>query len=125
VLFGLTRSTTAADLARGCPRRVAIAGADLIEAAGLDTGHALQVLRVDGGMARNAWFAAPGRFLGIPVLHRRTAKLCSGAAFLAGLQLGIWPDLRANQALTEAGRSCAASSQGIAGPAPGPVARAQ
>src|SRR5207302_6278207 len=56
VLFGLTRGTTAADLCRAALEGVAYQVADLVEAAGRDAGAPLQSLRVDGGMARNAWF---------------------------------------------------------------------
>src|SRR5262249_54016756 len=55
VLFGLTRGTTAAELARGALEGVAYQVADLITAAVADTGSPLQNLRVDGGMANNAW----------------------------------------------------------------------
>src|SRR5262249_43972742 len=56
VLFGLTRGTTGSDLARAALEGVAFQVADLVEAAGKDAGAPLQALRVDGGMARNAWF---------------------------------------------------------------------
>src|SRR5205085_8320444 len=56
VLFGLTRATTAADLSRATLEGVAFQVTDLIEAAGKDAGAPMQSLRVDGGMARNAWF---------------------------------------------------------------------
>jgi glycerol kinase len=95
VLFGLTRGTTAADLGRATLEGVAYQVADLLEAASQDAGVALKALRVDGGMARNAWFLqCQADVLGLPVLpsaHSEATAL--GAAFLAGLRAGVWPDL--------------------------------
>jgi glycerol kinase len=97
VLFGLTRGTTAADLGRAALEGVAFQVADLIDAACKDTGQALAALRVDGGMARNEWFLqCQADLLGLPVLcspHSEATAL--GAAFLAGLRVGVWPDVDA------------------------------
>jgi glycerol kinase len=92
-LFGLTRGTSAADLGRAALEGVAYQITDLVEACrGL--GQAVTSLRVDGGMAQNAWFLqAQANLLGLPVLqavhHEATAR---GVAYLAGLGAGIWPD---------------------------------
>jgi glycerol kinase len=96
VLFGLTRGTTAADLGRATLEGVAYQVADLIEAAARDAGEHLHSLRVDGGMARNAWFLqCQADVLGLPVLQSPVAEATAlGAAYLAGLRAGIWPDLR-------------------------------
>jgi glycerol kinase len=95
VLFGITRGTTAAELARAALEGVAFQVADLMEAATGDAGQALKNLRVDGGMARNSWFLqCQADILGLPLLqatHSESTAL--GAAFLAGLHAGIWPDL--------------------------------
>jgi glycerol kinase len=106
VLFGITRNTSSADLARAVLQGVALQVADLVAAADADAGQALQALRVDGGMARNAWFLqCQADLLGRAVLpsleHEATAL---GAAFLAGLQVGVWPDLAALQKLTQTSR---------------------
>jgi glycerol kinase len=95
VLFGLTRGTTAADLGRATLEGVAFQVADLIDAAAQDAGERLRHLRVDGGMARNAWFLqAQADILGLPVLAAGQSEATAlGAAFLAGWQAGIWPDL--------------------------------
>jgi glycerol kinase len=95
VMFGLTRGTTVADLARAALEGVAYQVADLVEAAAQDAGKRLAGLRVDGGMARNAWFLqCQADVLGLPVLqspHSESTAL--GAAFLAGLKAAVWPDL--------------------------------
>ncbi len=94
VVFGLTRGTSRADLARAALEGVAFQVADLVEAAGNDAGRRLHELRVDGGMARNAWFLqAQADVLGIPVLAApNTESTALGAAFLAGLRTGVWSD---------------------------------
>jgi len=97
VVFGLTRGTTGADVSRATLEGVAFQVGDLIDAAALDAGTRLRQLRVDGGMARNAWFLqCQADVLGLPViqtLHSEATAL--GAAYLAGLSAGVWPDLDA------------------------------
>ena len=105
VLFGLTRGTTAADLSRATLEGVAYQIADLIEAAGRDAGRRLQSLRVDGGMARNAWFLqCQADVLGLPVLQTSvTEATARGAAFLAGLRIGVWSSEESLRALGSEG----------------------
>src|SRR5262249_44845008 len=75
VILGLTRGTSAADLARAALEGVALHVADLLDAAAKDTGRPLNRLRVDGGMANNAWFLqCQADLLGIRCCRRRTAK---------------------------------------------------
>jgi glycerol kinase len=101
VLFGLTRGTSAADLGRATLEGVAYQVADLIDAAAQDAGQKLSGLRVDGGMARNAWFLqCQADVLGLPVLaspHSEATAL--GAAYLAGLAAGVWSDTEQLRAL--------------------------
>ena len=94
-LFGLTRATGPAELARAALDSVAYQTRDLIEAMRGDwTGEARTVLRVDGGMVASDWtmqrladtLAAP---VDRPVIQETTAL---GAAWLAGMQAGVWPD---------------------------------
>jgi glycerol kinase len=106
VIFGLTRGTTAADLARGALEGVAFQVTDLIEAANQDAGQPLAALRVDGGMARNAWFLqCQADLLGLPVLQSpQSESTALGAAFLAGLHAKVWPDLAALRRLAPEAR---------------------
>jgi glycerol kinase len=103
VLFGLTRNTTAADLGRATLEGVAYQVADLIDAAGRDASTPLQSLRVDGGMARNAWFLqCQANVLGLPVYQSAHSEATAlGAAFLAGLHVGVWPNLESLRKLTK------------------------
>ncbi len=108
VIFGLTRATAGADLARAALEGVAFQVADLLDAAAKDTGLALPQLRVDGGMARNAWFLqCQADLLGVAVVatpHSEATAL--GAAFLAGLKVGLWPNPAAVRKLLPEGRCC-------------------
>jgi len=95
VIFGITRGTTKAEFAKAVLEGVAFQVADLVDAAGADAGRPLHSMRVDGGMARNAWFLqCQADILGLPVLtaaHSESTAL--GAAYLAGLHVGVWPNL--------------------------------
>jgi glycerol kinase len=103
VLFGLTRNTTRADISRATLEGVAYQVADLIDAAGRDAGQRLAALRVDGGMARNAWFLqCQADVLGLPVDQSATSEATAlGAAYLAGLSVGVWPDTDALRRLAK------------------------
>jgi glycerol kinase len=92
VLFGVTRGTTAADLGRATLEGVACQVADLIEATADDAGTPLHELRVDGGMAGNGWFLqCQADLLGLPVQALTDGEATArGAAYLAGLQAGVW-----------------------------------
>ena len=54
-------------------------------------------MRIDGGMARSAWFAQRlADLTGIAVSRASYVETTAlGAAFLAGLQAGLWPSLDA------------------------------
>jgi glycerol kinase len=93
-IFGLTRATTLADLARATLEGVAFQVADLLDAIHADFPSPLTDLRVDGGMARSEPFLQfQADLLGLPL--RRSPQVEStalGAALLAGLAVGLWPD---------------------------------
>ena len=57
-------------------------------------------------MARNAWFLqCQADVLGLPVLQAPQSEATAlGAAFLAGLRAGVWPDLESLRRLTADGR---------------------
>ncbi len=93
-LLGLTRGTTAAQVVRAVLEGVAHQGADLVEAAVADAGRPIDVLRVDGGMSANPTFLqaladASQRPVEVSPVREATAL---GAAFAAGLAVGVWAD---------------------------------
>jgi glycerol kinase len=91
-IFGLTRATSVADLARATLEGVAFQVADLIDAMTEDLGAPLSDIRVDGGMSRSDPFLHfQADLLNLPV-HRspQTESTALGAALLAGLGAGLW-----------------------------------
>ncbi|MCA1972371.1 MAG: glycerol kinase GlpK [Caenispirillum sp.] len=93
-LSGLTRDTGRAEIVRATLEAVAYQTRDLFEAMAQD-GMRPQTLRVDGGMAVNGWlmqFLADT--LDVPVDRPAVTETTAlGAAFLAGLQAGVFTDL--------------------------------
>jgi glycerol kinase len=94
-IFGLTRGTTRAELARAALESVALQTRDLIEAMRADwRTEAETVLRVDGGMTASDWtmqFLAD--MLGCPVDRPKVQETTAlGAAYFAGLDAGLFPD---------------------------------
>ena len=92
-LFGLTRATSVADLARATLEGVAFQISDLIAAIHADLPHPLTDLRVDGGMARSDPFLQFQADLLDLSLQRspQTESTALGAALLAGVGVGLWP----------------------------------
>ncbi|HVA32860.1 MAG TPA: glycerol kinase GlpK [Candidatus Baltobacteraceae bacterium] len=94
-IFGITRATTRAHLARATLEAMAYQSADVADAMARDAGFALRELRVDGGAAVNdlaMQFQAD--ILGIDVVRPRVTETTAlGAAYLAGLHAGYWNDL--------------------------------
>jgi glycerol kinase len=104
-IFGLTRATTVADLARATLEGVAYQVADLIAAMNADLPTPPAELRVDGGMARSDPFLQfQADLLGLPLRRSPQAESTAlGAALLAGLGVGLWPSARAAAELLQAG----------------------
>jgi glycerol kinase len=92
-LFGLTRATSVADLARATLEGVAFQILDLIEAMNADLPVPLSELRVDGGMAKsNPFLQFQADLLGLPIQRSpQSESTALGAALLAGLGVGLWP----------------------------------
>jgi glycerol kinase len=96
-LFGLTRATGPRELAQAALESVCFQTADLIAAMQADwrtADSALKTLRVDGGMASSDWTMQRladliGSNVDRPQIKETTAL---GAAYLAGLQAGFFPE---------------------------------
>jgi glycerol kinase len=95
LVCGLTGATQAAEIARAALESVAYQTFDLLQA--LQSNHEVdeKILRLDGGMASNDWFCQfLADILEMPVerpnLLEATAQ---GAACLAGLGVGLYPEL--------------------------------
>ena len=92
VICGLTLGSTSAHIVRAALEAVAFQTLDLAHAMREDGGGDARTIRVDGGMAANDWFcqflaSMLGARVERPVELESTAR---GAAFLAGLEAGIW-----------------------------------
>ena len=94
-LLGITRGTTRAHIVRAVLEGIAHRGADLVDAATIDTGCSIAALRIDGGMSRNATFVqALANATGLPVeVSPVTEATTLGAGFLAGVAVGTWKSL--------------------------------
>jgi glycerol kinase len=91
-ILGLTRGSSRAHLARAALESIAFQVADLLEAMQQDAGQKLSELRVDGGAtANNLLMQFQADVLGVPVVRPRVLETTAlGAAYLAGLTIGLW-----------------------------------
>ncbi len=93
-IFGITRGTTTATIARAVLEAIAYQSLDVIETMHSDAGLELKKLRVDGGAVQNDFLMRfQSDILNVeverPVVGETTAL---GAAYLAGLAVGFWQD---------------------------------
>ncbi len=95
-IVGITRGTTAAHLARAALEGIAFQVADVLTAMEKDSGRAITELRVDGGASSNDLLMQfQADILQCPVVRPKIIETTSlGAAFLAGLAVGFWKDIR-------------------------------
>jgi len=91
-LIGMTRGTTKAHIARAALEAIALQVADVFDAMAKDSGIALAELRVDGGASKNdLLMQMQADFLGVPVVRPNVTETTAlGAAYLAGLAVGLW-----------------------------------
>lgn len=93
-VFGLTRATEKEHLIRATLEALAYQTKDVLKVMEEDSGMTLQTLRVDGGAIENGLLMQfQSDLLGTPVEkpeNRETTAL--GAAYLAGLAVGMWKD---------------------------------
>jgi len=97
-IFGLSRGTTAAHIARAALESIAYQVDEILQVLAADSGRPVSQLRIDGGASANNLLAQyQADIAGLEVVrpvHRETTAL--GAAYLAGLAVGAWTlaDLR-------------------------------
>jgi glycerol kinase len=96
MILGLTRASDRRHIVRAALESVAYQSRDLLSAMLIDSKINLTTLRVDGGMAANKWllqFLAD--ILDLIVERPRCIETTAlGAAYLAGLQVGIYSSLK-------------------------------
>jgi glycerol kinase len=91
-LLGLTRGANRAHIARAALEAIAFQSAELLHSMQAHAGAPIDALRVDGGATANALLMQiQADLLGVPVLVSRIQETTAlGAAYLAGLHVGVW-----------------------------------
>jgi len=95
LIYGLTRDTTAAHLARATLEGIAFQIVDLVDAMQADAGRSITRLRVDGGAARNDLLMQfQADMLGVTIDRPENVETTAlGAAYLAGMAVGVFDGL--------------------------------
>jgi len=108
-LLGLSRGTTAAHIARATLEGICHQVADLVSAMEKDSGRKIAVLRVDGGAcASDLLMQTQADLLGLTVERPKNIETTAlGAAMLAGLGSGVWPDIDSLVSIREVDRKFA------------------
>jgi len=93
-IVGLTRGANRKHLVRAALESIAYQAHDVLDAMTRDSGVKPEVLRVDGGAARNDFLCQfQADILGVPLERPATTETTAlGAAYLAGLATGFWKD---------------------------------
>lgn len=91
-MFGITRGTTQAHIARATLESIAYQVSDVVNAMKSDSGIDLTTLRVDGGACKNNFLMQFQADILNCVVERPTCLELTalGAAYLAGLAVGFW-----------------------------------
>ncbi len=97
LIIGLTRGTGKAHIVRAALESIAYQSFELVEAMVRDCGVEPQDVRVDGGASANGFLVQlQADLLRVPVVRPNVIETTAlGAALLAGLATGVWPDLAA------------------------------
>ncbi|MBI4562671.1 MAG: glycerol kinase GlpK [Candidatus Rokubacteria bacterium] len=106
-IVGITRGTTKAHLVRAALEAIAYQSRDVLETMAEESGVPITSLRVDGGAAANDFLCQfQADLLGSPVLRPAVTETTAlGAAYLAGLGVGLWSSVEALRRLWRLDRS--------------------
>ena len=94
-IYGISRGTTAAHIARAALEGIAFQTMDIVNAMQKDADITLKELKVDGGASRNNLLMQfQADILGTSVIRPTVTETTAlGAAYLAGLAVGYWESL--------------------------------
>ena len=94
-IYGLSRGSTAAHIARAALEGIAFQTMDIVNAMQKDAGVTLKELKVDGGASRNNLLMQfQADVLGTSVIRPTVTETTAlGAAYLAGLAVGYWESI--------------------------------
>jgi len=106
-ITGITRGTTAAHVARATLEGIAFQVADLLSAMRDDLGQPLKRMRVDGGAAANDLLMQFQSDIAAIAIERprELESTARGAAMLAGVGVGLFPDIHAAGQMSKAERT--------------------
>ena len=106
LIIGLTRYANKGHLARAALEATAFQTREVVEAMNRDSGIRLSSLKVDGGMVANELLMQfQADVLGVPVVRPTVAETTSlGAAYAAGLAVGMWENLESLRRYWQEGR---------------------
>ena len=95
-IIGLTRGVKKEHIVRATLGSIAYRVKDIINLVENETGIKVKELRVDGGAVRNSFLMQfQSDILGIPVVIPQVTETTSlGAAYIAGLKVGYWENLK-------------------------------
>ena len=93
-IVGLSRDTNRNHIVRASLEAIAFQSAEVLQSIAKDTGKEIKELRIDGGAAANDFLCRfQADVLGLHVKRPRILETTAmGAAFLAGLSVGVWKD---------------------------------
>lgn len=94
-IYGITRGTTSAHIARAALQGIAFQTMDIVNAMEKDSGIKITELKVDGGASRNnLMMQFQADILGTKVIRPKiTETTAIGACYLAGLAVGFWDNI--------------------------------
>ncbi|MBC8259916.1 MAG: glycerol kinase GlpK [SAR324 cluster bacterium] len=93
-IVGLTRDTNRSHIVRASLEAIAFQSEEVLRSIAKDSGKDIKELRIDGGAAANDFLCQfQADLLGLNVTRPQILETTAmGAAFLAGLAVGVWPD---------------------------------
>lgn len=93
-MFGITTGTNIGHLCRALIEGIAYQIADVLSVMQKDIGNAIKNVKCDGGMSENVFLMQiQSDLINMPIVRSANQEMTTlGAAFLAGLALGIWKD---------------------------------
>ena len=114
-ILGLTLGSTRAHVGRAALEAIAYQTRDVVEVMTKATGQPVQILRADGGAAVNNFLMQfQADILGVEVERPKIIETTAlGAAYLAGLAVGIWKSTEEVERLRKVDRRFSPASQNI------------
>ena len=105
-IVGLTRGNGRAHLARAALEAIAYQAVDAARVIEAASGTRFEELKADGGASGNAWLMQfQADVLGVPVIVPEVAETTAlGAAYLAGVAVGLWDEAQTREMWREAAR---------------------